>query len=241
MTQLTFLSEIANKALENLKYREQYRERYWHKRDPILDDRLLWRAQSFRHLVHLTPGQTILELGAGQGAFTRQLLRVSRGENPITSVAFNEDNSRPQDLPASVEWLNASTFPDSLAERRFDFVVAMELLDKNNYAWFFQDAFQLLKPGGQIVFYESNPWNVMLKLRRTLGRLVGQRDARRLLKRPQLYELMSEVGFVRVFTIFNDFVYAPLSPALIWFLRNLSVLLENAPGIQTLAGSILIH
>src|SRR6266702_2178781 len=241
MTQLIFLSETESPALVNLKHREQYQEQYWHKREPILHDRLLWRAQTFRHLVHLVPNQTILELGAGQGAFTRQLLRVSRGENPITSVTFNTDYARPEELSASVEWLNLSSFPDSLAGRSFDFVIAMELLDKNNYLWFFQDVYELLKPGGQIVFYESNPWNVMLKLRRRLSKLFGQRDARQLLKRSQLYELISEVGFIRVFTVFNDFVYAPLTPFLAWLLRNISILLENTPGIQTLAGSILIH
>ncbi len=241
MTQFTFLSEAESPALANLQHREQYREQYWHKRDPILHDRLLWRAQTFRHMVHLVPHQTILELGAGQGAFTRQLLHVSRGENPITSVTFNADYARPEELSASVEWLNLSTFPESLAGRSFDFVVAMELLDKNNYAWFFQDIYELLKPGGQIVFYESNPWNVMLKLRRRLSKLFGQRDSRQLLKRSQLYELISEVGFIRVFTVFNDFVYAPLTPSLAWLLRNISILLENTPGIQTLAGSILIH
>lgn len=241
MTQLTFLSKTELQAFANLKNREQYREQYWHRRDPILNDRLLWRAQTFRHLVHLTPNKTILELGAGQGAFTRQLLRVSRGENPITSVTFNADYSRPEELSASVEWLNLSTFPDSVAGRTFDFVVVMELLDKNNYMWFFQDVYKLLKPGGQIVFYESNPWNMMLKLRRGLSKLFGQKDSRQLLKRSQLYEVLSEVGFIRVFAVFNDFVYAPLTSSLAWLLRNLSILLENTPGIQTLAGSILIH
>ena len=56
-----------------------------------------------------------------------------------------------------------------------------------------------------------------------------------------LYELISELGFVRVFATHNDFVYAPLTRSLIWLLRNLSILLENTPIIQNLAGSILIH
>ena len=37
------------------------------------------------------------------------------------------------------------------------------------------------------------------------------------------------------------FVFAPLTRPLIWFLRNLSILLENAPAVRTLAGSILVH
>ena len=92
-----------------------------------------------------------------------------------------------------------------------------------------------------MVFYESNPWNPMHKLRAMFLRLAGKRDPRNLLNRPSLYELLSELGFVRIYAVFNDFVFAPLTRPLIWFLRNLSILLENAPVVRTLAGSILIH
>src|ERR1051326_7328136 len=72
--------------IAHLSIREQYRDAYWRDRDPIIADRLLWRAQTLRHTVHLLPGETILELGCGEGRLTRALLRVSRGENPITAV-----------------------------------------------------------------------------------------------------------------------------------------------------------
>src|SRR5215510_13934875 len=71
--------------------REQYRDHYLRSRDPISEDRMLWRAQTFRHLMHLLPGQTILELGCGQATFTSQLARASRGENPITALTFISD------------------------------------------------------------------------------------------------------------------------------------------------------
>ena len=241
MTQVTLLTQKDFQTPENLKLREQLREQYWQNQDPILNDRLLWRVQIFRHLVHLLPNQTILELGAGNGELTKQLLKVSRGENPITSVTFNSDYCRPEDLPSSVEWLELSKTPDALVGKQFDFVVVMELLDQDNSAWLLQNIYQLLKPGGQVVFYESNPWNLVLKLKRWGSQLWGQKDPRKLLNRPQLYELISELGFIRVFAVFNDFVYAPLNPSLIWLLRNLSILLENAVGLQTLAGSILVH
>jgi dolichol-phosphate mannosyltransferase len=234
-------TEQRTRTIELLGIREQYRDQYWQRRDPIYDDRLLWRAHTFRHLVHLLPTQTILELGAGQGLFTQQLYRVSRSENPITVITFNADNPRPEGLPSLVEFLSASSLPGELAGRHFDFVVAMDLLDKRNCAWFLQNVHNLLKPGGQAIFYESNPWNLVLRFRQSMLQYFGQKDPRRLLSRPDLYELISEVGFIRVFAVYNDFVYAPLTRSLVWLLRNLSILLENAPGIQTLAGSILIH
>lgn len=227
--------------LQTLAIREQTRDEYFSKRDPIADDRLRWRAQSFRHLVHLLPGQSILEIGCGKGLFTRQLVQVTHGRNPITAVKFGSSSEKPVDWPGSTELIEVECFPGMLGTRRFDFIVAMDILDQRNCAALLQEVYGLLKPGGQVVFYESNPWNMVLKIRRVIGTLCGKADPRALLSRERLYELISEVGFIRVFSVFNDFVFAPLSPRLVWLFRNASIVLENAPGIRTLAGSILVH
>lgn len=224
-----------------LAIRERYHDEYRRTRDPICEDRLLWRAQTFRHCVHLMPGQSVLELGCGGGLFTRQLFRVSRGENPITAVSFDASRPRPEILPPGVEYLTVSSLPGPLAGRLFDFVVAMDLLDRDNCASVLTAVYGLLRPGGQVLFYESNPWNTVLRFRRLVGAVFGGVDPRRLLGQPELYEMISEVGFIRIWAVFNDFVYRPLTPSLIWMLRNLSIVLENAPMLRTLAGSILIH
>src|SRR5450432_4921628 len=112
----------------------------------------------------------------------------------------------------------------------------MDLLDRDSGAAFLSAIYELLVPGGEIVFYESNPWNPMRKLRSFCLRLAGQRDPRNLLDRPTLCDLLSEIGFIRVDAVFNDFVFAPLTRPLIWLLRNLSILLENAPMVRAMAG-----
>lgn len=219
--------------------REQFREDYGQRRDPIYGDRLLWRAQTFRHMAHILPGQTILELGAGSGMFTRRLETVTRGENKITAVTF----CRGIDVqtPETVERIELSELPGALKDRTFDSIVGLDLLDQHTCASVLQHAYTLLKPGGQILLYETNPWNVILKLRRLLGRYSGHPDRRQLLNQQRLYELLSEIGFVRILALYNDFVYAPLNRPTIWLLRNLSILLENVPAVRTLAGSILIY
>src|SRR5712691_2798837 len=225
----------------SLEGRERFRDEYWRKRDPILKDRLLWRAQTFRHTVHLLPGQTILELGCGKLQFTQALLQVSRGENPITAVTFARNLPDVSALDSKIELLQLDRLPGSLSGRRFDCVVAMDLLDRDNSSLLLGIVHELLVPGGQALFYESNPWNPMHQLRSLLLRLVWKLEARNLINRPRLYELLSEIGFVRVYAVFNDFVFAPLTPPLIWLLRNLSILLENAPVLRRMAGSILVH
>jgi dolichol-phosphate mannosyltransferase len=219
--------------------RERVREVYWKRHDPIIEDRLLWRAQSFRHLMHVLPGQSILEIGCGDGAFTRQLAKVTRGECPLTTVTFDAASERPSGFLPSIEFLASLSLPGVLNGRYFDFIIAHDMLDKRNAAWLLQQIFALLTAGGRVLFYESNPWNIIRRFRQSLGHLVGHRDPRLLLSRPELYELLSELGFIRIFAVFNDFVYPPLTPKGIWFLRNLSIILENTPGLRTFAGSIL--
>jgi SAM-dependent methyltransferase len=224
-----------------LALRERVREVYWKRRDPIIGDRLLWRAQTFRHLMHVLPGQSILEIGCGDGAFTRQLAKVTRGECPLTTVTFDVDSERPSGFPPCVEFLASPSLPGVLEGRYFDFIIAHDMLDKRNAPWLLQQILALLTGGGRILFYETNPWNIIRRFRQMLGHLIGYRDPRLLLSRPQLYELLSELGFIRIFAVFNDFVYPPLTPQGIWFFRNLSIILENTPGLRTLAGSILLH
>ena len=235
------LREEDTSFLSSLALRERYRDDYSRKHDPIVGDRLLWRAQTFRHTVHLLPGQTILELGCGEGLFTRALLRITRGENPISVVSFRKKSAIATEVEAKVELLEAAALLRGLDGRRFDCVVAIDLLDRSNSSQLLEIVHKVLAPGGEMVFYESNPWNPVHKLRGALSRLVGKRDPRKLINRPRLYELLSEIGFIRVYAVYNDFVFAPLTRPLIWFLRNLSILLENAPLVRTMAGSILLH
>ena len=225
----------------SLAVRERYRDEYWRKHDPIADDRLLWRAQTFRHTVHLLPGQTILELGCGELRLTRALLHVSRKENPITAITFRSWPSVASDVLPDVELIRLQDFPGALVGRQFDCIVAMDMLDRRTSSSLLGFVYDLLAPGGEMVFYESNPWNPVYKLKALFSYIFGKPDPRILIDRPRLYELLSEIGFIRIYAVFNDFVFAPLTRPLIWFLRNLSILLENAPLLRRTAGSILVH
>ena len=227
--------------LARLAMRERRRDDELARRDPLADERMVWRAQTFRHMVHLLPGQSILELGCGRMRFTRALAEASRGECPITAVTFGAEPVPPADGGHAVERLVAASLPGVLAGRRFDFVVGLDLLDRPSAARLLEIAHDLLVPGGQVLFVESNPWNPAFRLKAALGRLWGELEPRSLHSRRQLYELCSEVGFIRVFSVYTDFVYPPLGARLVRFLRGLSIVLENTPGLQALAGAILVH
>jgi hypothetical protein len=58
--------------------------------------------------------------------------------------------------------------------------------------------------------------------------LAGKRDPRNLIARPLRVAL--GIGFIRI-TRCLTISFRPLTRPLIWFLRNLSILLENAPSL----------
>ncbi len=221
--------------------RERDRDVYWSRRDPICRDRLVWQAQSFRHLTHLLPGETIVELGAGQGWFTRALVQVTRARNPITAVTFDSEMAPTAAESPVVERISWGGLSGAPGGRRFRYVVVQNLLDRDNASQLLRMVFGLLEDGGECVFFESNPWNPVFALRDALKRMFGRPRAQLLFSRPELEPLVAEAGFDDISARFTDFVYAPLTPRLVWLLRNLSILLENAPGVRALAGRILIH
>src|SRR5262249_27483795 len=151
--------------ISSLSMRERVRDDYWTRRDPIVKDRLQWRAQSFRHVMHLLPGQTILELGCGEGIFTRCLVDMTRNECAITAVTFAPGAPRPNNMPESVEFVPLSVVLESQTGGKFDFVIAHDMLDRQSGSWILTRIYDLLAPGGQVLFYETNPWNAFLKAR----------------------------------------------------------------------------
>ena len=222
-----------------LARRERHATEYRRRRDPIAAERLVWHAHIFRHLVHLLPGESILELGSGDGAFTRTLVTMTRGRNPLAAATATGVVAA---IPGA-EAVALDALPGALAGRRFRYVVAQNVLDRDNVAYLLEHIFALLEDGGRAIFIESNPWNPMSAARRAVNHVLRRPYVQALLSRTQLYELLSEIGFIRVSARFTDFVYRPLAPTpgMAWVVSNISVLLENMPLVRSLAGRIVLH
>ena len=118
-------------GLDAVASREQASIHYWSRRDPLNDLRTAWRANTVRHMFHLLPGEALLELGAGAGNLTQALVRVTRGECPITAATFVDppDSRLAAATEGAVEMVALDDLPGSLAGRQFDYVVATNLLD----------------------------------------------------------------------------------------------------------------
>jgi len=239
------LNAISEMALRSIIDRERVSDRYWTYKDRLNEMRIWWRGCTVRHLLHVLPGETILELGCGSGTLTGALEGVSRGESPITAATFVPENTSPRfaATSAAVKWVRLCGFPGELEGQQFDYVVATNLLDHGCAVPLLGEVQKLLKPGGRLLFFETNPWNPVFQLRKQLSRVfpfLRRGDERALPNQVQLYELLSELGFVSIGATCYDFLYGPIPRWTLPVIRMLSLVMENTPIVKLLAGTILV-
>jgi len=231
---------------ENLKVQERARNRYWREVDHFLPERLKWRAEMVRHCFHLFPEDRILEVGCGVGEWTRVLSALNGDRNPICAATFDPESYGTLNgpgLPGNIEPVLLEDFPGSLEGRQFDFIVGWDLLFNMNGGRFLSKARRLLKPGGQILLFDPNPWNPWYNARHFLGKFLPflKRENEGIaINRIELYSTLSEIGFIHIKIFPYDFVFPPVPRFLLRVMQNLSLVLENFPYVRNFAGSLYI-
>ena len=201
----------------NLTEMERYREAYWLRHPTTSKFKLRWRAITVRHCFHVLPGESILEIGAGSGLWTEYLASVTRGESPITAAVFSEDFSEAgaqKNLPNTTFVLAHNLLKDFPAES-FDYIVGTSILCHTEYSLNLRILYRLLKPGGQILFFEANYWNPQVLVKSgvpAIGRWWGNAPCQVGLRRYRLMQLASHQGFTQVNIIPYDILHPSTRP-----------------------------
>lgn len=230
---------------QNLREMERSREAYWLRYPSTSPIKLRWRALTVRHCFHVLPGESILELGGGGGLWTAHLTEVLRGENPITSAVFNEDlveEAVAKNLP-NTKFVHVKDLAADLPAESFDYVVGTLILSHDRYAENLAALYRLLKPGGQLLFFEANYWNPQVLLKniiRPLGRRTGDARCHVGMRKYQLMKTASHQGFTHAEVIPYDIIH-PLTPrAVVPSVQSAAFILEHAPVIRELCGTSYI-
>jgi dolichol-phosphate mannosyltransferase len=224
---------------------ERTREAYWRRHPATSTLKLHWRALAVRHCFHVLPGESILEVGAGSGLWTEHLAQVFRGENNITAAVFNEDLARlaeERNLTRS-RVVRVADLDRDLPEASFDYVVGTAILCHDRYGENLSVLHRLLKPGGQLLFFEANFWNPQVLLKNTvrpIGRRAGQASCQIGMRRYELLRETSRRGFVEVDVIPYDLLHPRTPSALIRAVQSTAFVLEHVPGVRDLCGTLYI-
>jgi dolichol-phosphate mannosyltransferase len=228
---------------ENLQMMEHGRENYWLRHPRTAPVKLRWRALAVRHSFHVLPGERILELGAGTGLWAEHLTAVLRGQNPITAAVFDEEFVGSAKQLPNVEFVHIKDLRTDLPAESFDYIVGTAILCHELYAQNLQALFRLLKPGGQILFFEANYWNPQVFVKnfiRPLGRWAGNAECQVGLRKYTLMKVASQQGFVDIDIIPYDIVHPRTPLFMLRALKSLAFLMEHAPVIKDTCGTLYI-
>jgi dolichol-phosphate mannosyltransferase len=220
---------------QNLKNMERSRETYWRAHPNTSPFKLRWRALTVRHSFHVLPGETILELGAGSGCWTEHLASVLRGENPITAAVFNEEFvSSSRNIP-NARFLKIDSLAHDLPVESFDYVIGTAILCHTQFSQNLAAIYRLLKPGGQLLFFESNYWNPQVFVKnhvKPIGRWSGEASCQLGMRRYKLMKAASHQGFTNVEIIPYDILHPRTPTALIPFLQSAAFVMEHTPLLK---------
>src|SRR5262245_26262535 len=230
---------------QNLREMEISREAYWRRYPGTSPFKLRRRALTVRHCLHVLPGERILELGAGSGLWTEHLTTVLRGENPITAAVFNEEfvtGASAKQL-ANVKFVHVTDLAADLPAGTFDYVVGTVILCHDLYQQTLAALYRLLKPGGQLLFFEANYWNPQVFLKnfiRPLGRWCGDARCHVGMRKYELMKRASHQGFTNIEIIPYDIIHARLLRSLLPAVQSASFILEHTPVVQDFCGTLYI-
>ena len=237
----------ANKAgisvEENLRSMEVTREAYWRRYPYTSPLKLHWRALTVRHSFHVLPGETILELGAGSGLWTEHLAGALRYQNPITAAVFNDEFVESAKPIPNVTYVKVADLLRDLPPASFDYIVGTAILCHNLYPQNLHLLYRLLKPGGQILFFEANYWNPQVCLKnssRAVGRWAGHAQCQIGMRKYQLMQMASRQGFVEIEILPFDIIHPRTPRFMIPVLQSLAFVLEHTPVIRELSGTLYI-
>lgn len=158
---------------------EASRERNWQRSSRWQGARLRRRAFLVAKSLPVLPGAAVLELGGGSGIWTQHLAAVLAGQNPLTSIVFNEDlahKARSRNLP-NTRFVFAGSLQSTLSSNKFEYVVGAGILTEEIWPSALRTVYQCLKPGGQFLFFERNAANPLGHFPRILKRPTGRAQA----------------------------------------------------------------
>jgi SAM-dependent methyltransferase len=133
----------------------------------------------------------------------------------------------------------ASEFPPE----SFDYIVGTAILCHNAYAENLRVLRRLLKPGGQLLFFEANHWNPQVFLKNVvplLGRWGGHASCQVSMRKHKLMKVASHEGYTHIEIVPFDIVHPRVPRWLVRTLQSLSYIVEHAPVVKELCGTLYI-
>ena len=131
-----------------------------------------------------------------------------------------------------------------LEPESFDYIVGNTILCHNGYEQNLRVLYRLLKPGGQLLFFEANYWNPQVAFKNAipaLGRRWGNAECQVGLRKYKLMKIASRQGFTEIDVIPYDIIHPRTPRFLVHGLQSVAFVAEHTPVLKETCGTLYIR
>lgn len=202
------------------------------------------KAYLFRKYCHPVSGERVLEIGCGDGEFTK---RIANGKLKITATdvtpAVIRRAKNNLKLP-NVEFVVKDAERLSYKDNSFEMVCGVSILHHLNTERALREAYRVLNHGGRLFFTEPNLVNPLVFLGLNLYYLRKKMEFspdETALLRWNLTAMLKRIGFRKVVVKNYDFLFPLIPPSWIGVVSKMSNVLEVVPVVKEISGSLSIY
>lgn len=233
-----------NRAVSEIKHFTQMDHIWWGAKTAVGQRRYDNKAEQFQKYCSCNNESNILEIGCGDGEFTKRIMLlgarivatditpevIKRGKKNIKSprVSFILDNSE----------------KIRFRKNSYDIVCGISILHHLNTRKALQEAFRVLKKGGEIFFTEPNMLNPVIYIGHHISWLrpiMEYSPSETALVRWHLDKMLRETGFRHVEVRNYDFLHPQTPQFAMRAVEKLSHIMEGTPLLKEISGSLLIY
>lgn len=202
------------------------------------------KAKLFKKYCHLIKGGKVLEIGCGDGEFTKRIAdeRIKIIATDVTPAVIKRAKKNLESSGVSFCVDNAEGL--SFDDRTFNVVCGISVLHHLNTLKALEEAYRVLKTGGELFFTEPNLLNPVvffgLNLSFLRKRMEFSPDETALV-RWTIADMLNRIGFRKVEVRNYDFLLPHTPPQLINTVMKLSDKLEKIPIVKEFSGSLVIY
>lgn len=202
------------------------------------------RADYLIELGRLNDTERILEIGCGTGLFTEKVCCNTKASICAVDLSENLLAIAKQKNLGQVHFQAGDAMQLKFADCQFNAVFGNSILHHLDMEVALQEVFRVLKKGGRAVFAEPNMLNPQIFLQKNipwLKKYLGDSPDETAIVRWKLAKIMKKIGFVQVRIFPFDFLHPTTPHLLIGLVQKLGVLLEKAPVVKEIAGSVILY
>jgi len=202
------------------------------------------KFQKLREFCNVGRVKNTLEIGCGDGEFTKRLIRLENSKilaTDLTQVLIKKAKKNLNEKNVSFKVDNAEKM--KIKGSKYDLVCGISILHHLRFDKCLRECKRVLKEGGEIFFTEPNFTNPIifasLKIPFLRKRMELSPDETAIKKREML-KLLHKIGFSEYGVENYDFLYPATPKPLISFVRKISNLFETLPVVREFSGSLII-